>query len=94
MSHTGVDIIDHLLYAVYPVLGIFAVEGISRLIRAPKWTKLWAQAAVSIGFGVYFWFVLPVPDNFPMAAVVLFMLAVALIYQGRRARISPDKTPY
>lgn len=94
MSHTGVDVIDFLYYTVYPVLGIFAVEGISRLIRAPKWIKLWAQAAVSIGFGVYYWFVLPVPDNFPVTALVLFMLAVALIYQGRRARISPDKSPY
>ena len=94
MSHTGVDVIDFLYYTVYPVLGLFAVEGISRLIRAPKWTKLWAQAVVSIGFGIYYWFVLPVPNNFPVTAVVLFMLAIALIYQGRRARISPDKSLY
>ena len=50
MSHTGVDVIDFLLYTIYPVIGIFIVEIISRLIKAPKWIKLWTQAVVSIAF--------------------------------------------
>ncbi len=94
MSHTGVDVIDFLFYTIYPVVGIFVVEGISRLVRAPKWAKLWTQAAVSIGFGIYYWFILPAPQNFPLTAMVMFALAIALIYQGRRAKISPDKSPY
>lgn len=94
MSHTGVDVIDFLLYTIYPVIGIFAVECGSRLVRAPKWTKLWTQAAVAIGFGAYYWLVLPYPQNFPMTALVLFALAVALLYQGKRAKISPEKSPY
>lgn len=94
MSHTGVDVIDFLYYTVYPVIGIFAVEAICRFIKAPKWAKLWSQSAVSIGFGVYYWFILPAPQNFPLTAIVLFALAAALIYQGRRAKISPEKSPY
>ena len=94
MTHTGVDVVDFLLYTIYPVIGIFAVEVISRVIKAPKWIKLWLQAAVSIGFGIYYWFVLPAPQNFPLTAMVMFALALALIYQGRRAKISPDKSPY
>lgn len=94
MSHTGVDVIDFLLYTIYPVIGLFAVEGIARLVRAPKWAKLWTQAAVSIGFGIYYWFLLPYPQNFPMTALVLFALAGALLYQGKRAMISPEKSPY
>jgi len=94
MSHTGVDVVDFLLYTIYPVIGIFVVEAISRLVKAPKWIKLWIQAAVSAGFGVYYWFVLPAPQNFPLTAMVMFALALALIYQGRRAKISPDKSPY
>ena len=94
MSHTGVDVIDFLFYTIYPVIGIFAVEAISRLIKAPKWVKLWVQAAVSVGFGVYYWFILPAPKNFPLTAMVMFALAIALVYQGRRAKISPDKSPY
>lgn len=94
MSHTGVDVVDFLFYTIYPVIGIFVVEMISRLVKAPKWAKLWTQAIVSIIFGVYYWFVLPAPQNFPLTALVMFALAFALIYQGKRARISPDKSPY
>ena len=94
MSHTGVDVIDFLFYTIYPVIGIFIVEVVSRLARVPKWAKLWAQAAVSLGFGIYYWVGLPAPQNFPLTGAVMIMLAVALLYQGRRARISPDKSPY
>ena len=94
MSHTGVEVFDFLLFAIYPVFGILDVEIISRLIKFPKWIKLWVQAAVAIGFGVYYWFVLPAPQNFPLTALVMFVLAIALIYQGRRAKISPEKSPY
>lgn len=94
MSHTGVDVIDFLLYTIYPVIGIFLVEVISRVVKSPKWIKLWVQAFVSIGFGVYYWFILQPPRNFPLTALALFALAIALIYQGKRAKISPDKSPY
>ncbi len=94
MSHTGVEVFDFLLFSIYPVIGLFAIEGISRLIKAPKWIKLWVQAAVSIGFGGYYWFVLPAPQNFPLTAMVMFALAITLIYQGKRAKISPDKSIY
>ena len=104
MSHTGVEVFDFLLYSIYPVIGLLAIEAISRLIKAPKWIKLWVQAAVSIGFAFYYgagslvdmnyWFILSTPQNFPMTALVMFVLAIALIYQGRRAKISPEKSPY
>ncbi len=94
MTHTGVDVVDFLFYTIYPVIGIFTVEVISRVTKTQKWIKLWLQAAVSIGFGIYYWFVLPAPQNFPLTAMVMFALALALIYQGRRAKISPDKSPY
>jgi hypothetical protein len=94
MTHTGVDVVDFLLYTIYPVIGIFAVEVVSRATKSSKWIKLWIQATVSIGFGIYYWFVLPSPHNFPLTGMVLFALAVALIYQGKRAKISPDKSHY
>ncbi len=104
MSHTGVEVFDFLLYSIFPVMGIFAIEAISRLVKAPKWIKLWIQAIVSIGFAISYglgsmvdvdiWLILSPPKNFPMTAMVMFALAIALIYQGRRAKISPDKSPY
>ncbi len=94
MSHTGVEVFDFLLFTIYPVIGIFVIEVIFRAIKGPKWLKLWIQAAVSISFGIYYWFILPIPENLPLTALVMFALAITLIYQGKRARISPDKSPY
>ena len=94
MTHTGVDVIDFLFYTIYPVIGIFTIEVISRIIKIPKWIKLWIQAIVSIIFGIYYWFILPEPQNFPLTGMVMLALGIALIYQGRRAKISPDKSPY
>ena len=104
MSHTGVEVFDFLLFSIFPVIGIFLVEALSRLVKAPKWIKLWIQAVVSIGFAISYglgslididiWFILSPPRDFPMTAMVMFALAIALIYQGRRAKISPDKSPY
>ena len=54
MSHTGVDVIDFLLYTIYPVIGIFIIEIICRVIKIPKWIKLWSQAVVSVIFGIYY----------------------------------------
>ncbi|MBS3925974.1 MAG: hypothetical protein KGZ34_04710 [Nitrosarchaeum sp.] len=94
MTHTGVDVIDFILYTIYPVIGIFVVEAISRVIKIQKWIKLWSQAGVAIGFAIYYWFILPSPQNFPLTAIVMFVLALALIYQGRRAKISPEQSNY
>ena len=40
MSHTGVEVFDFLFYTIYPVIGIFLVEVISRLTKAPKWINI------------------------------------------------------
>lgn len=87
------EVFDFLLLTVYPVAGLLAVELGSRALRAPKWAKLWAQAAVSTGFAVAY-LTFPGDQSLPLTAAVLLALAVALAYQGRRARVSPEKSPY
>ena len=93
MSHTGVEVFDFLLITIYPVIGLFLVEITSRIIRSPKWIKLWIQAIVSIGFAIAY-FSFPGDEKFPLTAIVLLALAAALLYQGKLAKISPDKSPY
>lgn len=93
MSHTGVEVFDFLLFTIYPVIGLLVVEIASRLTRSPKWIKLCIQAFVSIGFAIAY-FSFPGDEKFPLTAIVLLALAIALFYQARRAKISPDKSPY
>lgn len=92
VSHTGVDVIDFLLLTAWPALALLGIEGISRAARAPRWAKLAAQAAASVAFAVAYVTLLPVPHW--LTSLVLVALAVALIYQARRAHIDPSRVPY
>jgi len=91
LSHLGVDVIDFLLLAVYPVIGIFVVEMISRPTKMPKWLKLGIQGLVSIGFAVAY--VTMITAHW-LTSIVLFVLAIALFYQAKRAKIDPEKSIY
>jgi len=93
MSHTGVEVFDFLLFTIYPVIGLLIVEVISRIVKSPKWLKLWIQGFVSIGFGITY-LSFSGDEKFPLTALVLFALAVTLFYQGRRAKIDPSKSNY
>lgn len=92
MSHVPIDVIDHLLLTVYPVIGIFMAEIVSRKAGVVKWIKFIAQAAICVGFGIAYLVALPVPHW--LTAIVLFALAVALLYQAKIAKVKPDKSIY
>ena len=91
MSHLNVDVIDFLLLTVYPVVGLFVVEMISRAIKLKNWIKLATQAAISIGFAVAY---LTLITAHWLTALVLFALAAALFYQARLSKLRPGRTMY
>lgn len=91
MSHLDVDVIDFLLLTIYPVIGIFAIEIISRVIKFPNWVKLIIQAFVSLGFAIAY-ITLITPHGF--TSLVLVALSIALFYQARRSKIDPSKAIY
>ena len=80
-----------LFFFLFLVFDMFLLYMI--YIKIQKWIKLFSQGVVSIGFGIAY-ISFPGDEKFPLTAFVLFTLAVALFYQGRRARIHPDKSPY
>jgi len=91
MAHNGVDVVDFLLYTIYPVIGIFAIEIIYRAVKFPNWIKLVVQGLVSLCFAVAY-VTLITPHGF--TSLVLGVLAIALFYQARRAKIDPAKCIY
>ena len=93
LSHTGVDVIDFILFTVYPAAALFAVEIASRAIKSPKWIKLVIQGITSIIFAIVY-LTFPDDDKLPLTAIVLIALGVALFYQAKRAKINPEKNPY
>ena len=91
MSHLDVDVIDFLLLTIYPAAGLFIIEMISRVTKIPPWIKLVSQGILSIGFAIAY--VTLITAHW-LTAIVLFALAIALLYQARRAKIDPAKSIY
>jgi len=89
MSHLDIDVIDFLLITIYPVIGLFVVELISRRLKIPSWSKLIAQGIISAAFAVAY---VTVITAHWLTSVVLFALSITLFYQARRAKIYPDKS--
>ena len=108
MSHPGsVDIIDFVLLTIYPVVGLFIIEVISRIIGrtakpVPSWLKLSVQGITMVGFAVAYTAFMPffvkqdvhTVEPHTITAFCLVALAVALFYQARRAKIKPEKSLY
>ena len=91
MSHLDVDVIDFLLLTVYPVIGLFIIEMISRALKISSWLKLSIQGLLSIGFAIAY--VTMITAHW-LTSLVLIALAVALFYQARRAKINPESSIY
>ncbi len=91
MSHLDIDIVDFLLITIYPVIGLFIVEIISRKLKIPSWSKLITQGIISAAFAVIY---VTVITAHWLTSVVLFALSITLFYQARRAKIHPDKSIY
>ncbi len=91
MSHLDVDVIDFLLLTVYPVIGLFIIEMISRAIKISSWLKLSIQGTLSIIFAIAY--VTMITAHW-LTSIVLAALGIALFYQARRAKINPEKSIY
>ena len=91
MSHLGVDVIDYLLLTIYPVIGLFVIEIISRVFKINPWIKLVIQGGLCIGFAITY--VTLIVAHW-LTAFVLLALAIALLYQARIAKIKPGQSVY
>ena len=92
MSHTGVDVIDFILLAIWPVIALFVIEILYRIIHFANWIKLGTQATILVGFAISYIVLLPTPHIF--TALVLIALAVALVYQARKSALDPKSVRY
>lgn len=91
MSHLGIDVIDYLLITIYPVVGLFVIEIISRVFKIKSWVKLVIQGVLCIGFTIAY--VTLIVAHW-LTAIVLLALAIALLYQARIAKIKPGQSIY
>lgn len=91
MSHIDVDVIDFLLYTIYPVAALFLIELVSRAVRLINWVKLLTQGVTMLGFAAAY--VTLITAHW-LTSLVLVALAVALFYQARLSKLKPGKSLY
>jgi len=91
MSHIDVDVIDFLLYTIYPVAALFLIEIVSRAIKLTNWVKLVTQGVSMLGFAAAY--VTLITAHW-LTSLVLVALAIALFYQARLSKLKPGKSLY
>ena len=85
MAHTGIDIMTHLLLALYPAAAIFLIEVGTRFAKLASWRKYIMQGLAAIAFGIAYFIVI---DAWGIA-IILLLLAPALFVHAKRVKNNP-----
>lgn len=82
MPHTGIDLLTHLLLALYPAAAFFFIEIACRLTGIPAWRKHVLQGLAALAFAVaYVTFI-----DASGIAVALFIFAPLLFLHARNVK--------
>lgn len=82
MSHTDIDVVTHLLLALYPAAALFGVEMVYKFVKFEQWAKYVFQGSVCIIFAIAFITLIDATG----IALMLFILAPALFVQAKRVK--------
>jgi hypothetical protein len=85
MAHTGIDIMTHLLLALYPAAAIFLIEVSARFAKLASWRKYMIQGLAAIAFAVAYFVVI---DAWGIA-IMLLLLSPALFVHAKRVKNNP-----
>ena len=85
MAHTGIDIMTHLLLALYPAAAIFFIEVVARFARLASWRKYIIQGLAAIAFAIAYFIVIDASG----IAIMLILLAPALFVHAKRVKNNP-----
>lgn len=87
MTHNGVDIVDYVLYTIYPSAAFFAVGFIAKATRMRQFYTFVIQAAICFAFaGAYFM----IPEGGGQGlAIILAMFGGLLLFMARKQKIRP-----
>jgi hypothetical protein len=85
MAHTGIDVMTHLLLALYPAAAIFFIEIVARFTRLASWRKYIIQGLAAIAFAAAYFIII---DAWGIA-IILLLLAPALFVHAKRVKNNP-----
>lgn len=87
MTHNGIDIVDFVLYTVYPTAAFFTIGMIAKKTHMRQLYTYILQAVVCLAFGGAY-FLIPQGGGQGLA-IVLLMFGALLLFMARKQKIHP-----
>jgi glucose-6-phosphate-specific signal transduction histidine kinase len=82
MPHTDIDLLTHLLLALYPAASFFFIEVAARYTNVRPWRKSVLQGIVSLAFAVAYIIIIDAVG----LAIALFIFAPLLFIHARNLK--------
>ncbi|MEM2139849.1 MAG: hypothetical protein QXJ74_00130 [Nitrososphaera sp.] len=89
MSHNGVDIIDFVLYTVYPTAAFFAVGLAAKKTGMKQLYTYIIQAAVCFAFAAAYFALIPL-GGAQGIAIILAMFGALLLFMARKQKLKAE----
>lgn len=90
MTHNGVDIVDYVLYTVYPTAAFFAVGLAARKTGMRQIYTYAIQSAVCFAFSIAYFVLVPL-GGAQGIAVILAMFGALLLFMARKQKLQPEE---
>ncbi len=88
MTHNGVDIVDFVLYTVYPTAAFFAIGITAKKSGLRQLYVYLAQAFVCFAFSAAYFMLIPLGGGQGIATL-LAMFGVLLLFMARKQKVHP-----
>jgi len=89
LSHNGVDIVDFVLYTIYPTAAFFAVGLAAKKTDMKQLYTYIIQAAVCFAFSVAYFALIPL-GGAQGIAVILAMFGALLLFMARKQKLKAE----
>ncbi len=90
MTHNGVDIVDFVLYTVYPTAAFFAVGLAAKKTGMRQIYTYVIQAAVCFAFSIAYFALVPL-GGAQGIAVILAMFGALLLFMARKEKLKVEQ---
>ena len=90
VAHNGVDIVDFVLYTVYPTAAFFAVGFIAKATGMRQFYTFVIQAAICFVFAGAYFALIP-QGGAQGIAIILVMFGGLLLFMARKQKVQPEQ---
>lgn len=90
MTHNGVDIVDFVLYTVYPTAAFFAIGLTAKKTGLRQLYVYLTQAIVCFAFSIAYFTLIPLGGGQGIATL-LAMFGALLLFMARKQKVHPTE---